>query len=339
MRFSTGLPNCREGRQNLIGSVSRDAIVRQAAVAEECGYYALWPNEFFNTRPDVARKYSQPPNNFDTLISMAYVAAATRRIRIMPSTLVLPLHEPIQLARQVATLDVFSEGRISLGIGLGGDRDEFKRFRHDSPNRSRLMDEMVQAMRVLWNERHASYSGQYVQFEDIETYPKPIQDPLPIYRAGHGEEVFKWIARYGQGWIDSTQKPEEATGYIERLKALGTEAGRDGNALEIVRQWYVSIAETEAEANAVYAASVPPPEQARATSTPSSGASPRSGPGFGVQPQWEQSLVGTPAQILERLRDYVPLGVTEVCAIFYSADVESMERQTRLFAREVMGRW
>src|SRR6266568_937617 len=92
-----------------------------------------------------------------------------------------------------------------------------------------------------------------LQFEDIETYPKPIQDPLPIYRAGHGEEVFKWIARYGQGWIDSTQKPEEATGYIERLKALGTEAGRDGNALEIVRQWYVSIAETEAEANAVYA--------------------------------------------------------------------------------------
>jgi probable F420-dependent oxidoreductase len=334
MRFSTGLPNCREGRQNLIGSVDRDALVRQAVVAEECGYYALWPNEFFTTRPDVARKYSQPPNLFDTLISTAYVAAATHRIRIMPSTLVLPLHEPIHLARQLATLDVFSEGRISVGIGLGGDRDEFKRFRRASPNRSHLMDEMVQAMRVLWSERHASYSGQYVQFEDIETYPKPIQDPLPVYRAGHGEEVFKWIARYGQGWIDSTQKPEEATGYIERLKGLANEAGRDGNALEVVRQWYVSIADTEAEANAIYAASVPTAAQASPTGGPE-----RTGPGFGAQPQWEQSLVGTPAQILERLRDYVPLGVTELCAIFYSADAESMERQTRLFAREVMARW
>lgn len=339
MRFSTGLPNCREGRQNVIGSVDRNAIVRQAVVAEECGYHALWPNEFFTTRPDVARKYPQPPNNFDTLISMAYVAAATSRIRIMPSTLVLPLHEPIQLARQVATLDVFSEGRISVGIGLGGDRDEFKRFRKDSPNRSRLMDEMVQAMRVLWTERHASYSGEYVHFEDIETYPKPIQNPLPIYRAGHGEEVFKWIARYGQGWIDSTQKPEEATGYIERLKALATEACRDGNALEVVRQWYVSIAETEAEANAVYAASVPAPAQASATGAARSGAPQRNGPGFGAQPQWEQSLVGTPSQILDRLRDYVPLGVTEICAIFYSADADSMERQTRLFANEVVARW
>jgi probable F420-dependent oxidoreductase len=331
MRFSTGLPNCREGRQNLIGSVNRDAIVRQAAFAEECGYYCLWPNEFFTTRPDVQRRYSEPPNLFDTLISMAYVAAATTRIRILPSTLVLPLHEPIHLARQLATLDVFSGGRISVGIGLGGERDEFKRFRPDAPNRAHLMDEMVQAMRVLWTERSASYTGDFVQFREIETYPKPVQDPLPIFRAGHGEEVFKWIARYGQGWIDSSQKPDEATDYLDRLKALTSEAGRRADEIEVVRQWYVAIADTEEEANAIYAASVP---ASGGQSAPA-----RTGPGFGARPDWEQSLVGTPAQILHRMRDYEPLGITEMCAVFYSPDIESMERQTRLFAAEVMARW
>jgi probable F420-dependent oxidoreductase len=331
VRFSTGLPNCREGRQNLIGSVNRDAIVRQAVVAEECGYYCLWPNEFFTTRPDVQRRYSEPPNLFDTLISMAYVASATTRIRVLPSTLVLPLHEPIHLARQLATLDVFSGGRISVGIGLGGDRDEFKRFRPDAPNRARLMDEMVQAMRVLWTERSASYAGDFVQFREVETYPKPVQDPVPIFRAGHGEEVFKWIARYGQGWIDSSQKPDEATGYLDRLKALTSEAGRSADEIEVVRQWYVAIAETEEEANAIYAASVP--------TSSGQGAPERTGPGFGARPDWEQSLVGTPAQNLERMRDYEPLGVTELCAVFYSPDIDSMERQTRLFAAEVMARW
>jgi probable F420-dependent oxidoreductase len=335
MRFSTGLPNCREGRQNLIGSVNRDALVRQAVVAEECGYYCLWPNEFFTTRPEVARKYSQPPTMFDTLISMAYAAAATRRIRILPSTLVLPLHETIHLARQLATLDVFSEGRISVGIGLGGDRDEFKRLRPDAPNRSRLMDEMVQAMRLLWTERSASFQGEFVRFDAIETYPKPIQDPLPIFRAGHGEEVFKWIARHGQGWIDSSQKPEDAAQYVARLKTLTTAAGRDADAIEVVRQWYVAIADTEEEANTIYAASLPPGN----TQTGTSREPERSGPGFGARPDWEQSLVGTPAQILQRMRDYAPLGLTEICAIFYSANVESMERQTRLFASEIMAHW
>ena len=335
MRFSTGLPNCREGRQNLIGSVNRDAIVRQAIVAEECGYYCLWPNEFFTTRPEVASKYGQPPNIFDTLISMAYVAAATKSIRILPSTLVLPLHETLHLARQLATLDVFSEGRISVGIGLGGDRDEFKRLRPAVPNRSRLMDEMVQAMRLLWTERSASFSGEFVKFDNVETYPKPLQNPLPVFRAGHGEEVFKWVARDGQGWIDSSQKPEDTVQFIGRLKTLMTEAGRDANSIEVLRQWYVAIAETEEEADAIYAASVPP---GNAETTLSSEPK-RSGPGFGARPDWEQSLVGTPVQILERMRDYAALGITEICAIFYSANVESMERQTRLFAREVIARW
>src|SRR5438552_13908198 len=101
MKFSTGLPNCREGRQNSIGSIDAFAIKRQAEVAEECGYYSLWPNEFFTTFPQVESTYKDPPNLYDTIVSMTWAAAATRRIRLTPSTIVLPLHEPLLLSRQI----------------------------------------------------------------------------------------------------------------------------------------------------------------------------------------------------------------------------------------------
>jgi probable F420-dependent oxidoreductase len=354
MKFSTGLPNCREGRQNLIGSVDAYGIKRQAQVAEECGYYALWPNEFFTTMSAVQATYADPPNLYDTIVTMSYAAAVTERIRIMPSTIVLPLHEPILLSRQIATLDAFSGGRITLGIGLGGDKEEFGRMRPDNPNRSKLMDEYMAAMNVLWTERRASYQGKYVQFTDIETYPKPTQMPLPVLRAGHGEEVFKWIARHGQGWIDSQFTPEEMKPYVGQLKTLAAEAGRGKNHFEITRQWYVSIAKTEEEAKANFAASVPPathapepkpvavPTGAHGVATSGQSAAPGRGPG-GQQPRAatsaERSLVGTPEQILKRLRDYVTAGVTEMCVIFYSSNVAAVERQTRLFASEVMARW
>src|SRR6266536_1647561 len=190
VKISTGLPNCREGRQNAIGSVTLDGMLRVARIAEELGYYSLWPNEFFTTRPDVADRYPDPPTLFDTVVTMAYAAAVTSRIRFTPSTIVLPLHEPLLLGRQLATLDVFSGGRITLGIGLGGSADEYRSLRGtlDKPNRGVMM-------------------GQYTSFENVESFPKPIQDPLPIFMAGHADGVFRRIAAYGQGWIDSTQPP------------------------------------------------------------------------------------------------------------------------------------
>jgi alkanesulfonate monooxygenase SsuD/methylene tetrahydromethanopterin reductase-like flavin-dependent oxidoreductase (luciferase family) len=90
--------------QNTIGSVTLDGMLRVARVADDVGYYALWPNEFFTTRPDVTARFGRPAALFDTIVTTAYVAAATQRIRLTPSTIVLPLHEPLLLSRQLATL-------------------------------------------------------------------------------------------------------------------------------------------------------------------------------------------------------------------------------------------
>jgi probable F420-dependent oxidoreductase len=328
VKISTGLPNCREGRQNPIGSVTLDGMLRVARLADELGYYALWPNEFFTTRPEVSQRYGRAPTLFDTIVTMAYVAAATRRVRLTPSTIVLPLHEPLLLSRQLATLDVFSGGRITLGIGLGGAAEEFRSLHGElaNPNRGTMMDEYVPALRALWTEQQASFEGRTVRFTGVESFPKPIQQPLPIFMAGHAEGVFRRLAAHGQGWIDSTQPPEQIRTHLEQLRSLAREAGRGDQPFEVARQFYVSIAATEEEARANYAASLPPPPGGQA------GEMGRPAP---AGQSWERSLIGTPEQIRERLQQYVAVGVTELCAIFYYPDADAAERQLRLFAEQV----
>jgi probable F420-dependent oxidoreductase len=334
VKISTGLPNCREGRQNPVGSVDLTGMLRVARVADELGYHALWPNEFQTTFPTVAAKYAAPPSYYDTIVTMAYAAQATARIRIAPSTIVLPLHEPILLSRQLATLDVFSGGRVTLGIGLGGD--EFRRLRRGvtAPNRGQMMEEYLQALRVLWTERRATFEGHHVSFADVESYPKPLQNPLPILMAGHADGVFRRLAAHGQGWIDSSNVPDELRRYVDRLRRYAAEAGRGDAHFEISRQFYVSIAETEEAARANHRAALPAPTKppaAPAASPPAAAAAPA--PPSAPQ---ERDLVGTPDQIVPRLKAYESAGVTELVAIFYYPDAAAAERQLRLFAKEVM---
>lgn len=329
VRLSTGLPNCREGRQNRIGSVSRDGMQRTARLAEELGFYALWPNEFIATDPAVARRYSEPPNIYDTIVTMAFAAAVTERIRLTPSTIVLPLHEPLLLSRQLATLDVVSGGRITLGIGLGGSADEFRRLHGElaKPNRGQMTDEYIQALRVLWSERYATFCGEYVKISEVEAFPKPVQDPLPIFVAGQSEAMMRRAATLGQGWIDFALDPDSLREAIATLRQYLRDAGRDERTFEIARQFYVSIAPSEDEAKANHAAAVPPPTNPDAAAGGSSTGS------LNIQ---EPSLIGTPDLIRSRLQEYVTAGATEIAVIFYAPDVDATERQMRLFAKEVM---
>jgi alkanesulfonate monooxygenase SsuD/methylene tetrahydromethanopterin reductase-like flavin-dependent oxidoreductase (luciferase family) len=175
-----------------------------------------------------------------------------------------------------------------------------------------MMDEYLAAMRTLWTERRATFKGQYTSFDDVETFPKPVQNPLPIFMAGHADGVFRRIAAYGQGWIDSTQSPETIKENAARLKAYAEEAGRGDVQFEIARQFYVSIAATEDEARANHTAAVP------------------------ITRGREQSVIGTPEQVTTRLQSFMEAGATELCVVFYYPNVESAEQQLRLFAQEVM---
>ncbi len=322
MKFSTGVPNCREGRLNPIRSVDGAWMREVAAAADALGYHSLWLNEFLETEPRVAERFDDPPNYYDPLVTIGYLAALTRRIRFVTSTIVLPHHHPILLNRQVATLDVLSGGRITLGIGLGGSLDDFRRVRGDlgTYNRGQMMDEFVAALRVLWSDRKATFSGRFAKFADVECYPKPVQRPLPIFMAGEADGVLRRIARFGQGWIESAAPPEQMQQLIAQIRRYTLEARGQDAPIEIARQFYISLAGSEDAAHANFKASLP-------NMKPGQSARRREG---------EANLIGTPGQIASRLKQYAAAGVTEACAIFFSPDAAGAVAQMEQFARDVI---
>lgn len=321
--FSTGLPNCREGRLYPIGAVSPDWFAEIGERADALGYYSLWTNEFLTTDPSVVARFDTSPTYFDPLLTFAWIARATSTIRFVTSTVVLPLHEPVLLSRQVATLDVLSDGRVTLGIGLGGTAEEFHRIHGELtvPNRGVLMDEYVSALRVLWEDASSSFDGQHVRFDQLHMFPKPVQRPLPLFMAGDAEGVLRRLARYGQGWIDTTALPDAIASRKEVLARYAREAGRGSDKIVITRQFYVSLATDEQEAIDNHRRSFP------GSKTPVTAANP---------PDKEVNLVGTPEQLARRLGEYVRAGVDEICTIFYAPDKPSLLRQMELFASDVV---
>ena len=322
LKFSTGVPNCREGRLNPIRSVDVAWMRDVAAAADSLGYYSLWFNEFMETEPRVAERFEDPPNYYDPLVTIGYLAALTRRIRFVTSTIVLPHHHPILLNRQVATLDALSGGRMTLGIGLGGSLDEYRRQRGDlgTYNRGEMMDEFVQALRALWSDRKASFSGRFAKFEAVETFPKPVQRPLPIFMAGEADGVLRRVARWGEGWIESSALPDHMRELIGQIHRYILEARGGAAPMEIARQFYISLADSEEAAQANFKASLP-------NIKPGQAARRREG---------EANLIGTPDQVAKRLKDYTAAGVTEICAIFFSPNAAGALKQIERFARDVI---
>lgn len=316
----TALPNCREGRLHPIGSLRVDWLRNVGRHADELGYDTLWLNEFLQTDPNVAKKFDEPPQNYDPLITIAIVGEHAQHVRFVTSTIILPLHEPLLLARQVATLDVATGGRVTLGIGLGGPAEEFRQMRGDleAPNRGQMLDEYVHALRALWTESSASFEGRYARFSHVTQYPKPVQEPLPIYMAGTAEGVFRRLAAHGQGWIDTTMLPDGIRDTVERVRTMASEVGRT-DPIAIARQMYISIADSLEDARRNYEASLSGTVSADSPNPPG----------------MEMTLIGTPDNVRDRLLAYVAAGVTELCAIFYSPDEANLLRQIELFAREV----
>jgi alkanesulfonate monooxygenase SsuD/methylene tetrahydromethanopterin reductase-like flavin-dependent oxidoreductase (luciferase family) len=165
------------------------------------------------------------------------------------------------------------------------------------------------------------FTGQYVQFDGNETYPKPLQNPVPIFMAGEVESVFRRLARFGQGWIDYAFYPEALKQKVDEIRRYVREAHGKDSPVEIARQFFISLAPSKEEAEANRSRSAPPGKSTAAVAPPH---------------PMETTLVGAPADIAARLREYADAGVTEVCAIFFSPDAAGAVKQMELFAREVI---
>jgi probable F420-dependent oxidoreductase len=139
---------------------------------------------------------------YDPLVACAFAAAATTRLRVGVGVCLVPARDPIVLAKQVASLDVLSNGRLVLGVGAGWNREEVEDHGVAGPQRWAVMRERVLAMREIWTTDTPSFSGEYVRFEPMWSWPKPRQRPYPpILVGGHGEKVLQRVVEYGDEWL------------------------------------------------------------------------------------------------------------------------------------------
>jgi alkanesulfonate monooxygenase SsuD/methylene tetrahydromethanopterin reductase-like flavin-dependent oxidoreductase (luciferase family) len=194
--------------------------------------------------------------------------------------------------------------------------------------RGDLVEEGIQALRLLFTERKATFRGRHVRFEDVECFPKPRQRPMPIYAGGNHPEVRRRAGQYCEGWMPAVLSPEEITRGIEDVHRAAAKAGRDGVAIEIAPQFAVSIGRTHEEAvRRFHASQLYKHLESLKTTTLRE----QTG-GFE-----QRNLVGSPEEICERLRVYAAAGVTTCSGmLFVASSVDEMQEAIELFGREVL---
>jgi probable F420-dependent oxidoreductase len=221
-----------------------DATTGLAQLAEEHGFESLWTVEHTVVPAGYESEYPYSEDGkmpggdavsiTDPLIWMTWVAAVTKRIRVATGILILPQRNPLTLAKELATLDRLSGGRVDLGVGVGWLEEEFEALGIPFEERGARTDEYIEALRALWNDDPASYKGRFVSFERCHSNPKPVQpDGIPITVGGHSKAAARRAGRLGDGFFPGRFKPGELEPLLGVMRESATEAGRDPEEIEI----------------------------------------------------------------------------------------------------------
>jgi probable F420-dependent oxidoreductase len=166
---------------------------------------------------------------FEPLTVLAAIASVTQRIRLSTSVVIAPLRPAVLLAKQVATLDVMSRGRVSIGLGVGWQKEEYIASGIPWEGRYTRFVEQLQVCRLLWSTAPAAFAGTTVNFEKIHAWPRPVQkEGIPIWLGlAPSERNIERMAEYGDGWIPMEQDPEKLAPVIARIRAAVAARGRD----------------------------------------------------------------------------------------------------------------
>ena len=205
-----------------IGRKAGPASIRRAAEqAEALGFADVWVSEHIIVPKDAT--YPPSPSFYDPVLTLTWAAAYTSRVRLGTSVLVLPLRHPLPLAKELATLQNLSEGRLILGAGVGWMEAEFNALGAPFHERGRRMDEGIALMRAVWTDDPITFPTRWVPavVRDMRMQPRPAA-PIPIWIGGSSEPALKRAARL-DGWHGSRVTPDAAPALVQRLRAARPE--------------------------------------------------------------------------------------------------------------------
>jgi len=192
---------------------------------EERGFDVLFVAE--HSHIPVERRTPYPgggelPNPYyralDAFVSLTAAAMATTRLRLGTGVALVTQRDPISTAKEVASLDLVSDGRVIFGVGVGWNREEMENHGTDPITRGRLANERLEAMRQIWTNDQAEYHGEFVDFDPIYSWPKPVQRPHPPIYVGGGTAAFPRIAQLDAGWFPNASSPEQLAPQITQLR-------------------------------------------------------------------------------------------------------------------------
>ena len=297
-------------------TATRAGVLGLAREGERLGFHSamiadhvVFPVESESTYPyTVDGKHPGGRDALDAFSILGAVAGATEKLRLVTSVLVLPYRNPVLTAKMVASLDVLSDGRVTLGVGAGWLREEFEAL--DSPDfvrRGAVTDEWIRIMKQLWTTSPASYEGKFYSYKDVLCEPFPVQKPHPpIWVGGHSPAALRRTARYGDGWhpvgaiAASPLPPQELRAHMDTLKRLTEAEGRDPEAIEVSYK------------APLYDVNLP------------------------TTPGERKHFSGVPEEIAGDIRSFAAIGVKELIFDFRGESLEESIARLRRFAAEVM---
>ncbi len=224
MRFGVIFPQTEYG-------IDPGAIQDFAQTAESLGYtHILAYEHVLGANPQRPGGWTGPYNYqhafLEPFVLFTFMAAHTEKIEFTTGIIILPQRQTALVAKQAATLDVLSNGRLRLGIGIGWNPVEYTGLNQDFHTRGKRVEEQIELLRQLWTQPLVQYSGRWHDIPDAGINPLPIQRPIPIWFGGHADAVLHRIARIGDGWMPNYRSPQDVQVPLQKLERYLEEAGR-----------------------------------------------------------------------------------------------------------------
>jgi probable F420-dependent oxidoreductase len=221
--------------------------------AENAGFESIWNGEHVIVPDSIVSKYPYTPDGKvamdaetsipDPLIWLAFAAAAAPSVKLGTCILIVPQRNPLILAKELATLDQLSGGRVELGLGVGWMKEEFDALGVDWARRGARNDEYIAAMQAVWAGPHAEFHGEFVDFEPLTSNPRPVNGAIPILVGGDSDAAINRAVKLADGYFPGEGDAERLAALLGKLRSACDSAGRDPSTIEINTMFGIQMAD------------------------------------------------------------------------------------------------